>query len=123
MRLLEEPIENSAILEDVTIRERKKWNNNANNNGNKDDNDLYDLYAHFPMKDYRPKAMVRTKAGNKNMIRLFLALESLYENEFLHYEKKEKTTNYYDYEMIHYGYMILICRQSYNRIQLRMRIY
>ncbi|OEU08263.1 hypothetical protein FRACYDRAFT_250051 [Fragilariopsis cylindrus CCMP1102] len=99
LRLLEEPIEKSAILDDVTIRERKKWNNNANNNAK--DNAEYDLYAHFPMKDYRPKAMVRTKAGNKNMIRLFLALESLYDTEFLHYEKKEKSTNYYyDYVLI-----------------------
>jgi len=42
------------------------------------------------MMDLRPKAFVRTKAGNKNMIRLFLALESLYTTEFLDYERSQQ---------------------------------
>jgi len=103
LRLLKEPIENDIILDNVNIREMNKWNNNYNNNNNKDkdkgeyDNN-FDLYSQFPMMDHRSNALVRTKAGNKNMIRLFLALESLYTNEFIQYEKQSQQK--YDYVLI-----------------------
>jgi len=100
LRLLEEPIEDDPILVNVRIREfnKEQQENNSNTNNNQDSNkeettvvsSSYDLYQQFPMMDLRPKAFVRTKAGNKNMVRLFLALESLYKTEFLDYERSQK---------------------------------
>lgn len=84
-RLLEEPIEHDPILNRVLMREKKT--------------SFEDLYEEFPMMDRRPHALERTKAGNKNMIGLFLALESLWKNEFLSYEAIEKKKDY-DYVLI-----------------------
>ena len=74
LRLLDQPIEDDPILD--PIRKLDQW----------------------PMKDLRPKALERTKTGNQNILRLFLALESLWENEFLEYETARKDS--YDYVLI-----------------------
>ncbi|KAG7354204.1 hypothetical protein IV203_003560 [Nitzschia inconspicua] len=66
LRVLAQPMEDDPILD--PLREKIKTNNNNNN----------DMYRQFPMMDRRPQALERTHAGNRNMIRLFLLLESLW---------------------------------------------
>jgi hypothetical protein len=56
------------------------------------------LFAQFPMKDERTKALEQTKAGNKNMIRLFLLLELLWKQDVLVAERQQGRP--YDYVML-----------------------
>ena len=78
LRLLENPIEYDPVLDPVKSSLKQKLGS-----GDPD----FDFFKFFPMKDYRPSALKRNRNGNKNIIRLFLALESLWKNEFLSYEK------------------------------------
>jgi hypothetical protein len=101
LRLLEQPIEDAPVLEVVKLREEKRFDaerpaNNKNKNNNKALS-TFDLFQQFPMMDKRENALVRTQAGNKNMIRLFLALESLWNTEFVAYNNNNY---YYDYVLI-----------------------
>ncbi len=94
LRLLENPIEYDSILDGVKKKEEKLFQQNS------DTKEAYDLFKQFPMMDKRKKALTRTQAGNKNMIRLFLALESLWKTEFLDFETKKKQGGNYDYVLI-----------------------
>jgi len=94
LRLLGEPIEDDPILDDVRKKEEKLASQNSNGN-----EEPFDLFRQFPMMDRRQKALTRTQAGNKNMIRLFLALESLWNTEFVDFERKREGGNY-DYVLI-----------------------
>lgn len=89
LRLLEEPIEDDPILDGVRKKEEKLVSQNSNGN-----EEPFDLFRQFPMMDKRQKALTRTQAGNKNMIRLFLALESLWNTEFLGFERNREGGNY-----------------------------
>jgi len=90
LRLLETPLEDDPILDNVREQQEKILKTSFET---KDD-----LFRQFPMLDKRQKALKRTQAGNKNMIRLFLALESLWKKEFLEYETEKGTP--YDYVLI-----------------------
>ena len=90
LRLLEEPIEDDPLLDNVRREQEKRLKTSLET---KDD-----VFRQYPMMDKRQKALTRTQAGNKNMIRLFLALESLYKTEFLEYEKTRGRN--YDYVLI-----------------------
>jgi len=109
LRLLEHPIEAAPVLEMVKLREQKRFdaeqqaNNKNNNKAPAPASSSFDLFQQFPMLDKRKKALVRNQAGNKNIIRLFLALESLWNTEFLGYNNKENNNNNnnnYDYVLI-----------------------
>jgi len=96
IRVLAEPIEDSPIIQAVMIREvnTEKLKLSSKNNAvitSGNGQETIDLFQQFPMMDFRDKALVRTKAGNKNIISLFLALESLYTTEFNNYEKLLKS--------------------------------
>lgn len=93
LRLLEEPIEDAPVLDIVKIREQKRFDAEQAKTKMDKNRASFDLFQQFPMMDKRKQALVRTQAGNKNMIRLFLALESLWNTEFLGYEN-------YDYVLI-----------------------
>ena len=84
LRLLENPIEDDPLLDEMTKKLRLS------------NKEL--LFAQFPMKDERKKALDRTKAGNKNMIRLFLLLESLWKQDVLAAERQQGQR--YDYVML-----------------------
>jgi hypothetical protein len=84
LRLLENPIEEDPLLDEM--RKKLQLSNNEL------------LFAKFPMKDERMKALDRTKAGNKNMIRLFLLLESLWKQDVLAAERQQGRR--YDYVML-----------------------
>jgi hypothetical protein len=99
LRLLEEPIEDDPVLDAVRSREQKRFEGDAQSSKATS----FDLFQQFPMMDKRQKALTRTQAGNKNMIRLFLALESLWKTEFLSFEKTKKQQQddqAYDYVLI-----------------------
>jgi len=91
LRLLKEPIEDDPILDLVRTKEQKKHEKRQGDAP-------FDVFQQFPMMDHRTKALTRTQAGNKNMIRLFLALESLWSTEFLNHEQRSGTA--YDYVLI-----------------------
>lgn len=97
LRILADPIEYDAVLDPARDREKVRFD--AEQKEKKDASKTFDVFAQFPMMDKREKALVRTRAGNKNIIRLFLAQESLYKTEFLSYEK-EKEPGFYDYLLI-----------------------
>jgi hypothetical protein len=79
LRVLAQPIEDSPILDKLRSQRRKPSSTNSI-----DDSWL----DQFPMMDQRPQALERTKAGNKNMIRLFLLLESLWTEEVVVVEQR-----------------------------------
>ena len=100
LRLLEEPMEDDPVLDEM----RKKQQQSSSSSSSPRD----EIFQQFPMMDKREKALARTQAGNKNIVRLFLALESLWDNEFLEQEAKLRNNNnnnnnnhyYYDYVLI-----------------------
>lgn len=108
LRLLEEPIEDDPVLDRAWSRERHRFEEEQKSGTKHEAMAGFDLFRQFPMMDKREKALGRTHAGNKNMIRMFLALESLYKTEFLSYEKTQKhqlkqlpePRYYYDYVLI-----------------------
>ena len=89
LRLLDEPIEDDPVLD---IARKREQNRTKPTDGDAE----FDFFQQYPMMDLRQKALVRTAAGNKNIIRLFLSLESLWKNEFLTHEKQQR----YDYVLI-----------------------
>eukprot|EP00536_Pseudo-nitzschia_multiseries_P008008 jgi/Psemu1/19325/gm1.19325_g len=111
LRLMEAPIEDDPILHSVWEREEQKYLQAQKQKQQKQkqkkqptttiDAKPFDLFQQFPMMDLREKAITRTRAGNKNMIRLFLALESLWKTEFLDYEQQRRSRGaFYDYVLI-----------------------
>lgn len=94
LRLLDAPIEDAPILDVI----RKRDTDRLEKLGKFKEKEEYDLFQTFPMLDMRGKALKRTRSGNKNMIRLFLAQELLWKEEVLLAEKKRG--NPYDYVMI-----------------------
>lgn len=108
LRLLEEPIEDDPVLDRAWSRERHRFEDEQKSGTKHEGMAGFDLFRQFPMMDKREKALGRTHAGNKNMIRMFLALESLYKTEFLTYENTQKQKlnqqpaprYYYDYVLI-----------------------
>lgn len=87
LRVLSSPLEDGAILEEMRTKLKRKAAGTPDT--------MFDV---FPMKDNRPKALKRTQAGNKNMARLFLALEALWDNELIPMEKA--LGQRYDYVLI-----------------------
>jgi hypothetical protein len=86
LRILTQPIEDDPVLDKIRQRDN-------HHHHNKDA-----IFAQFPMKDERPTALERTKAGNQNMIRLFLLLELLWKQNV---QVVEQTRGYpYDYVYI-----------------------
>jgi hypothetical protein len=75
LKVLPQPIEHDPILDDLKKQRQ-------------------DLFAQFPMMDLRTQALERTKAGNKNMIRLFLLLELLWKEVELVEQKRGKRYDY-----------------------------
>lgn len=86
LRVLAQPIEDDPILD--SIRQRKKNHNNQQQQS---------IFDQFPMMDQRPEALERTQAGNKNMIRLFLLQQLLWQDV----ERAEQTRgSRYDYILL-----------------------
>jgi len=115
LRLLAEPIEDDPILDPVRSREEKRFvenerkkglqtkaarKKNPKDSGNNNNQEIsFDFFQQFPMMDLREAAKTRTRAGNKNIVRLFLALESLWKNEFRRYEDQLQQPKH-DYVLI-----------------------
>ena len=94
VQLLENPLEDGPIVEEL----RQKVQNDDNNKDESSSSSSSSLYDSFPMIDHRPQAKDRTRIGNHNMVRLFLAIESLWDGYVV---KTELETNRrYDYILI-----------------------
>lgn len=91
LRLLNAIIEDDPVLD---VARKREQNRTETTNG--DAEEPFNLFRQYPMMDLRQKALKRTKEGNRNIIRLFLALESLWKTEFMAADE----TQHYDYVLI-----------------------
>ena len=92
VQLLENPLEDGPIVDELR---RRKIQNDGNNNDKESSSSIYDS---FPMVDDRPQAKDRTRIGNHNMVRLFLAIESLWDGYVV--KTESETNRRYDYILI-----------------------
>jgi hypothetical protein len=85
LRVLMDPLEDGPVLDELRQRLQDASSSSS----------LYDV---FPMIDHRPHAKDRTRIGNKNMIRLFLAIETLWDEHVV--KTEHELQQQYDYVLI-----------------------